>query len=74
MTEKQALSQSLSKENRSDWLIADFLNLEVVDDEDFDIPVRVRDLSEHKAKVALGIAIKYIKSENKKLAIIRELL
>lgn len=74
MTEKQALSQSLSDEYHSDWLIADFLNLNVVDDKDFSIPVTVKNLSERQAKVALGIAINHIKNQNKKLKKIRNLL
>jgi hypothetical protein len=74
MTEKRALSQSLSNEDHTDWLVADFLNLNVVDDKDFEIPVIVKNLSERQAKVALGIAINYIKNQNKKLQKIRNLL
>lgn len=73
MTKKQALSQSLSKDDKSDWLIPDFLNLETVDDKDFDnIPILVRDLSEIQARVALGAAINYIKKQNKLLVKIKD--
>lgn len=74
MTKSKALLQSLSREDHLDWLIPDFLNLEVVDDKDFEVPVIVKNLSEIQAKVALGIAINYIKNQNKKLKKIRNLL
>lgn len=74
MTKNKALLQSLSREDKLDWLIPDFLNLEVVDDKDFEIPVIVNNLSEIQAKVALGIAINYIKNQNKKLKKIKELI
>lgn len=74
MTKKQALLQSLSREDKLDWLIPDFLNLEVVDDKEFEVPVIVNNLSETQAKVALGIAINYIKNQNKKLKKIKDLL
>ncbi len=67
MTKQQALMQSLLREDKSDWLIADFLNLEVVDDAEYEFPVLVQNLSEEKAKIALGITINYIKQKNKKL-------
>ncbi len=74
MTKKQALLQSLSREDKLDWLIPDFLNLEVVDDKEFKVPIIVNNLSETQAKVALGIAINYIKNQNKKLKKIKDLL
>lgn len=74
MTKKQALLQSLSREDKLDWLIPDFLNLEVVDDKEFEVPVIVNNLSETQAKIALGIAINYIKNQNKKLKKIKDLL
>lgn len=74
MTKKQALWQSLSDSYKTDWLIPDFLNLGVVDDKDFNMSVVVKDLSELQAKVALGIAINYIKEQNKKLKKIRGML
>lgn len=75
MTEKQALNQSLSQPDKMDWLIPDFLNLEVVGDEDIeDVPVLVKHLSEKRAKVALGIAINHINQQNAKLKKIRDLL
>lgn len=74
MTKNKALLQSLSREDKLDWLIPDFLNLEVVDDKDFEVPVIVNNLSEIQAKVALGIAINYIKNQNKKLKKIKELI
>jgi hypothetical protein len=74
MTKNKALLQSLSREDKLDWLIPDFLNLEVVDDKDFEVPVIVNNLSEIQARVALGIAINHIKNQNKKLEKIRNLL
>lgn len=75
MTEKQALNQSLSRPDKMDWLISDFLNLEVVGDEDIEqVPVLVKHLSEKRAKIALGIAINYINQQNTKLKKIRNLL
>ena len=74
MTKNKALLQSLSREDKLDWLIPDFLNLEVVDDKDFEVPVIVKNLSEIQAKVALGIAINHIKNQNKKLKKIKELI
>ena len=74
MTKSKALSQSLSREDKLDWLIPDFLNLEVVYDKDFEVPVIVNNLSEIQAKVALGITINYIKNQNKKLKKIKELI
>lgn len=75
MTKKQALNQSLSDEDCGDWLIPDFLNLEVVDDVGLDSPpILVKNLSVVQAQVGLGIAINYIKKQNKKLEKIKKLL
>lgn len=75
MTKKQALNQSLSREDGDDWLVPDFLNLEVVDDVGLDnIPILVKHLSIVQAQVGLGIAINYINQQNKKLEKIKRLL
>lgn len=73
MTKKQALSQLLTDETNSDWLLPDFLNLDVVQDENFNKSIRVNNLSEIQAKIALGIVIHHIKKQNKILKQIRNL-
>ncbi len=74
MTKRQALNQKLSRPDHLDWLIPDFLNLEVVSDKDFDIPVIVKNLSEIQAKVALCICINWINKTNKKIKAAKNLL
>lgn len=70
MTKRRALMQSLSREDKTDWLIADFLNLD--SDSFFEkIPVRVKDLTESQARVALGICLAYIKRQHRMLKSLR---
>lgn len=44
---------------RGDWLLADYLNYEIVDDDNLD--VRVRDLDEKQAQLALALSIREIR-------------
>lgn len=73
MTRKTLLKQTLCRADRSDWLLPDFVNFNVVEDDLFP-NIRVKDLTDDQAKVALGICIKHILKQNANLDKMQEIL